>query len=46
MKYKCDVFIEIDLPLAMKDGMKFYVSTNKVVLSNGFQNTIPPKYFK
>ena len=31
---------------AMNDGMTFYISKNKVILSSGFEKVIPPKYFK
>lgn len=41
-----EVFIEIDMELAMNDGIKFYLSSNGVILSNGINNTIEPKYFK
>lgn len=30
----------------MADGMLFYVSKNNVILSSGFDEVIPPKYFK
>ena len=46
MRNTCDIFIEIDVANAMKDGMKFYISQNKVILSPGFNKIIPVKYFK
>lgn len=46
MRQICNVFIEIDVENAMKDGMKFYISKNKVILSSGFNKVIPPRYFK
>eukprot|EP00825_Cyclidium_porcatum_P042056 TRINITY_DN5662_c0_g1_i6.p4 TRINITY_DN5662_c0_g1~~TRINITY_DN5662_c0_g1_i6.p4 ORF type:complete len:111 (+),score=30.08 TRINITY_DN5662_c0_g1_i6:101-433(+) len=41
-----DSFIIVDVEQAMKDGMKFHLSKNKVVLTSGFNKVIPPKYFK
>ena len=37
------VFIEIDMEMAMLDGIKFYLSTNEVILCS---EVILPKYFK
>jgi len=31
---------------AMNDGMIFYISKNKVVLTAGFDKIVAPKYFK
>jgi 2'-phosphotransferase len=42
----CDVFIEIDMDLAIKDGIIFYLSSNGVILSDGLNGVIEPKYFK
>ena len=42
-----NVFIYIDLPLAMREGIKFYISDNGVILTPGNDNGIlEPKYFK
>ncbi|RCI00563.1 tRNA 2'-phosphotransferase 1 [Rhizopus azygosporus] len=41
-----EVYIFIDADKAMKDGIKFYKSRNDVILSDGIDGTIPPKYFK
>lgn len=46
MRKSCQIFIEIDLKMAMEDGMKFFISSNKVVLSSGINGVISPKYFK
>lgn len=46
MRTTCEIYIEIDLPKALKEGMKFYISKNKVILSSGFGNVISPKYFR
>ena len=37
------VFIEIDMELAMKDGIEFFMSSNEVILCS---QDIIPKYFK
>lgn len=46
MRSSCQVAIYIDLPKAIKDGIKFYRSANDVILcpgnSDGF---LRPKYF-
>ncbi|XP_052788200.1 tRNA 2'-phosphotransferase 1-like [Mya arenaria] len=43
----CDMAIEINLALALQDGIKFYKSENDVILSPGNdQGLIPAKYFK
>ena len=39
-----DIFIEIDMEKAMNDGIKFFISTNNVILIK--DDTIHPKYFK
>jgi 2'-phosphotransferase len=46
MRRNCQIFIEIDMEKAMSDGIKFFLSTNKVVLSAGNDGVIEPKYFK
>lgn len=30
----------------MDDGIIFYISKNKVILSSGFDRLVPTKYFK
>lgn len=45
MRKTCHIFIEVDIDRAMKDGIKFYISKNNVVLSSGFNGVIPPIYF-
>jgi len=42
----CNVFIEVNMPLAMQEGIKFYVSDNNVVLTSGVSGFLHPKYFK
>jgi RNA:NAD 2'-phosphotransferase (TPT1/KptA family) len=84
MRGSCDFIIEIDMAAAIKDGIKFFISTNNVILSfanirrafylkimivttkfrvrgrkdnhfsytnnviltEGIDGTLPPKYFK
>jgi len=42
-----NVFIYIDLPLAMSEGVKFYISDNGVILTPGNDDgVLLPKYFK
>ena len=46
MRAACDIIIEIDLPHAMKDGIDFYISDNNVILTEGLEGVLPPKYFR
>ncbi|KAG5674334.1 hypothetical protein PVAND_004309 [Polypedilum vanderplanki] len=46
MRKNCQIFIEIDVEKAMKDGINFFLSNNNVVLSSGLDGVIHPKYFK
>lgn len=46
MRTTCDVFITIDLLAAMKDGINFYISSNNVILTEGVNGILEPKYFK
>merc|ERR1712003_71127 len=46
MKKKCEVLIYLDMELAMKNGIKFFISDNNVILSPGLNGVIPSKYFK
>ena len=45
MRGSCDIYIEIDLFSAMKDGINFYISTNNVILTEGIDGALPFKYF-
>eukprot|EP00105_Crassostrea_gigas_P043130 XP_019927278.1 PREDICTED: putative tRNA 2'-phosphotransferase isoform X2 [Crassostrea gigas] len=42
----CDMAIEVDVEKAMNDEIKFYISENDVVLTEGNNGYILPKYFK
>ena len=47
MRSSAQVYIYIDVHSAMKDGLKFFRSSNNVILSPGNdQGVIPPKHFK
>lgn len=48
MRNTCDVFIEIDIVNAIKDGIPFYMSSNNVILTPGIEpnGLLPLKYFK
>jgi len=45
MRKTCEVVIYIDLETALKDGIKFFKSDNNVVLSEGINGYLLPKYF-
>lgn len=46
MRSTCDVFIELDIRMALSEGIKFFISSNRVILSSGIDGVILPKYFK
>lgn len=47
MRSNCEVIVSIDISHCIKDGIKFFLSENDVILSPGDQNgSITPKYFK
>jgi RNA:NAD 2'-phosphotransferase (TPT1/KptA family) len=41
-----NVFIVIDMEKAMIDGIEFFSSSNDVILTEGFNGILEPKYFK
>ena len=45
MRSSSDVRIYIDVAKAMQDGIEFYLSENGVILSQGKDGVIAPKYF-
>ncbi len=42
----CDVFIELNLELAMRNGIKILKSANNVILTEGIMKTLSPVFFK
>ncbi|TNY20009.1 putative tRNA 2'-phosphotransferase [Rhodotorula diobovata] len=45
MRNNCDLFIYLDVPQLLADGIPVYTSTNSVVLTAGVEGVVPPKYF-
>lgn len=41
----CNLLIYLDLPKAMEDGILFYRSANDVILTEGVDGVVAPKYF-
>ncbi|KAM6552019.1 hypothetical protein CsatB_001827 [Cannabis sativa] len=46
MRRNVEVLIYLDVKKALKEGMKLYISDNKVILSEGIDGVIPVKYFE
>ena len=46
MRKSCNIFVELDIGLAMHNGIKFYESNNGVILSPGINGAISPMFFK
>ncbi|KAL1830234.1 hypothetical protein ACET3Z_008646 [Daucus carota] len=46
MRQNVNTLIFLDVKKALEEGMKLYFSENKVVLTEGFNGVIPPKYFE
>lgn len=46
MRNTCEIFIEIDPVLAMKEGIVFFVSNNGVILTEGYWGNLPICFFK
>lgn len=46
MRSSADVIIYIDLQKAMQDGIKFYRSSNGVILTEGIDGILSPAYFR
>ena len=46
MRKNCTLFIEIDIEKAMMDDIKFYKSSNNVILTSGVCGILDKKYFK
>lgn len=45
MRGSCDVIIQINMAAAIKDGIQFYISSNSVILTEGVEGVLSPKYF-
>ncbi|KAF5731659.1 tRNA 2'-phosphotransferase 1-like isoform X1 [Tripterygium wilfordii] len=46
MRRNVNILIFLDVRKALEDGMKLYISDNKVVLTEGFDDVVPVKYFE
>ncbi|KAH6813123.1 RNA 2'-phosphotransferase [Perilla frutescens var. frutescens] len=46
MRRNVDLLIYLDVRKALEEGMKLYVSDNKVILTEGFDGVVPVKYFQ
>ncbi|XP_042505075.1 tRNA 2'-phosphotransferase 1 [Macadamia integrifolia] len=46
MRRNVNVLIFLDVRKALEDGMKLYISDNKVILTEGFDGVVPIKYFE
>ena len=45
MRQTARIHIYVNVPKCMESGMKFFRSTNNVILSDGLNGSIPPEYF-
>lgn len=45
MRASCNLLLYIDFPLALADGIKFFRSSNNVVLSAGIDGVLDKRYF-
>ncbi|KAJ6939725.1 tRNA 2'-phosphotransferase 1-like isoform X2 [Populus alba x Populus x berolinensis] len=46
MRRDVNVLIFLDVKKALEEGMKLYISDNRVILTEGFDGTVPVKYFE
>lgn len=46
MRRDINVLIFLDVKKALEDGMKLYISDNRVILTEGFDGVVPVKYFE
>ncbi|PFH33507.1 hypothetical protein BESB_077240 [Besnoitia besnoiti] len=46
MRQTNDVAIYVDVERAMRDGIRFFVSNNNVILTEGIRGKLAPKHFK
>ncbi|XP_078162195.1 uncharacterized protein LOC144557492 isoform X1 [Carex rostrata] len=45
MRRDINILIYLDVKRTLEDGMKLYISDNKVILTEGFDGVVPVKYF-
>ncbi|XP_051132540.1 uncharacterized protein LOC127252423 isoform X2 [Andrographis paniculata] len=45
MRRDVNVLVYLDVKKALEDGMKLYISDNRVILTEGFNGVVPVKYF-
>jgi len=45
MRATAELFVYVDVPKAMEEGVIFYRSKNDVILTQGINGWLPPKYF-
>uniref|UniRef100_A0ACD5XQW3 Uncharacterized protein n=1 Tax=Avena sativa TaxID=4498 RepID=A0ACD5XQW3_AVESA len=46
MRRSANILIYLDVSKALQDGMKLYISDNRVILTEGFDGVVPVKYFE
>ncbi|KAG4379203.1 hypothetical protein GLYMA_17G199600v4 [Glycine max] len=46
MRQDVNVLIFLDVRKALEESIKLYISDNKVILTEGFDGVVPPKYFE
>ncbi|XP_027160591.1 tRNA 2'-phosphotransferase 1 isoform X2 [Coffea eugenioides] len=46
MRRDVNILIFLDVRKALEEGMKLYISDNKVILTEGFEGVVPAKYFQ
>lgn len=46
MRRDINILIFLNVQLALQEGMKLYISDNKVILTEGFEGVVPVKYFE
>ncbi|KAL3624493.1 hypothetical protein CASFOL_031161 [Castilleja foliolosa] len=46
MRWDVNVIIFLDVRKALEEGMKLYISDNKVILTEGFDGAVPVKYIE
>lgn len=45
LRENCEILIYCNLPLALADGIQFWISDNRVLLTSGVNGVLPVKYF-